>query len=398
MRPANIVAIDLIIQTILITTQICLQVTLWRAATRAAWKGGRRLVLGILLAVVDTYLLLALMVGNSGLPFRLTLPQSWNRPLLFPSNLYLFACAGSYAVYLVYRFLARRFLRVEELRQVNSGRRLALQAIGYATIAAPATTLALGATIGRTDFQVREVAILVPGLHPDLEGLRIVQLSDLHLGDFLAERELARVIDTANTLRGHFGLVTGDLITRAGDPLPAAVRQLARFKTDAGAFGCMGNHEIYANTELLTEQMCARIGIPFLRKTSQILRFGQGQFNLAGVDFQTSRRKDLYLKGTEKLIVPGIPNFLLSHNPDVFLTSISKGFDVTFAGHTHGGQITMEILDQTLNFARFYTPFVSGLYTREGKSLYVTRGIGTIGIPSRVGAFPEITLITLKRA
>ena len=88
----------------------------------------------------------------------------------------------------------------------------------------------------------------------------------------------------------------------------------------------------------------------------------------------------------------------MSHNPDVFPAAARKGFDLTVAGHTHGGQVTVEILNQTLNVARFITPFVSGYYRLDQpsrSSLYVTRGICTIGLPARICATPEITLLRL---
>lgn len=88
-------------------------------------------------------------------------------------------------------------------------------------------------------------------------------------------------------------------------------------------------------------------------------------------------------------------NVLLSHNPDVFPVAAEKGFDLTIAGHTHGGQITVEILGDAVNFARFYTPYVYGRYEQQEKFIYVSRGLGTVGMPVRVGAPPEVSLIKL---
>ena len=91
-------------------------------------------------------------------------------------------------------------------------------------------------------------------------------------------------------------------------------------------------------------------------------------------------------------------NVLLQHNPDVFPTAARQGWDLTLAGHTHGGQVNFEILNQDLNVARFYTPYVRGLYRSGRSAIYVTRGIGTIGMPARIGAPPEITLLRLRMA
>ena len=89
---------------------------------------------------------------------------------------------------------------------------------------------------------------------------------------------------------------------------------------------------------------------------------------------------------------------LLSHNPDVFPLAARMGFDLTVSGHTHGGQVRTEILHQDVDLARVYTPFVAGLYRSGGRSCYVTRGIGSIGMPTRLGAPPEITVLRLTRA
>jgi hypothetical protein len=97
-------------------------------------------------------------------------------------------------------------------------------------------------------------------------------------------------------------------------------------------------------------------------------------------------------------MVPGACNVLLSHNPDVFPVAAQQGYNLLLAGHTHGGQVTVEILDRSINPARFVTPFVYGLYRSGAASAYVTRGLGTIVIPARIGAPPEISLLRLRKA
>jgi predicted MPP superfamily phosphohydrolase len=95
-------------------------------------------------------------------------------------------------------------------------------------------------------------------------------------------------------------------------------------------------------------------------------------------------------------------NMLLSHNPDVFPIAAAQGYDLTVSGHTHGGQVNVEILSRDINPARFLTPYVYGAYDwAEGgrrAAAYVSRGIGTIGIPARVGAPPEISVLRLRKA
>jgi predicted MPP superfamily phosphohydrolase len=197
----------------------------------------------------------------------------------------------------------------------------------------------------------------------------------------------------ANETRAHIGLVTGDLISRSSDPLDACFRQLKRLRVDSEILGCLGNHEVYAGSEDATTEMGAGQGIEFLRHQSRMLQFGSARLNFAGVDYQSS--KEPYLVGAEQLVVPEVTNILLSHNPDVFPVAARQGYDLTIAGHTHGGQVNMEILHQNMNLVRFITPYIYGIYKEGKSSIFVTRGIGTVGLPARIGAPPEVALIRL---
>ena len=306
---------------------------------------------------------------------------------------YLIAATAVLAVYLAFKAIAKRLGA-----EFNPGRRRALNAAGNVLMAAPFVVMGYGAMVERLDFQVRELDVPLPGLPLDLDGLRILQLSDIHLSAFLHESDLARVIDMALDLHPHVAVVTGDLISSRADPLDACIRQLARVKSDAGTFGCMGNHERYAGVERYTAEAGARAGIRFLRGEAQTLRFGNSVLNLAGVDYQSMADRRNYLRGAERLIVPGAVNVLLSHNPDVFPVAARQGYNLLLAGHTHGGQVTVEILDQSINPARFFTPYVYGLFRAGRSAAYVTRGIGTIGIPARIGAPPEICVLRLRKA
>jgi hypothetical protein len=271
-------------------------------------------------------------------------------------------------------------------------RRRLLKTAGAALSIAPLAGTAFG-IVRRNQFRVSEVSVPIRNLSKDLDGLRIVQITDIHLSPFLSEREFATAIDMANETRANLAVVTGDLITRPGDPLDACIRQLARLRAEAGVLGCLGNHEIYTRTENYVTEQGSRNGMEFLRHQSKQLRFGNAVINFAGVDYQ--KMYSHYLQGTEQLVVPGVLNVMLSHNPDVFPVAASQGYDLTIAGHTHGGQVDVEILHQHVDVARYFTPFVQGLYRRENSSAYVSNGIGTIGVPVRLGAPPEVSVLRL---
>ena len=317
----------------------------------------------------------------------------WARAVLFGWTLLVLCWA---VIYLVLRLTHRSFPKLRLRSRFPSTRRNFLRAVGSAVYAAPVAALGYGAIIQRRDISLREHEIPIAGLHADLEGLRLVQITDIHMSAFFSRAELDYAIAMANETRAHIALVTGDLITRERDPIDSCLEGLAALRADAGLFGCLGNHEIYARVEDYVEQAGVRQGLRFLRGTNATLRFGNARLNLAGVDYQRVNKP--YLEGAGKLIVPDACNVMLSHNPDVFDVAAGQGYDLTVSGHTHGGQVRVEILGADLNVARFFTPYVDGIYHKAKSAIFVSRGLGTIGIPARLGAPPEVTLLRLRRA
>ena len=149
----------------------------------------------------------------------------------------------------------------EKFAPVDLGRRGFLQT---ATIGAGALPFALGGygfLVGRRQYQVREVTLPVSRWPSELEGLRIVQLSDIHIGSYMSAADVARVVGMANELSADLAVVTGDFVTGAGDPLEDCVRELSRLRAPLGVWGCNGNHEIYAGAESVAASLFARHGM-----------------------------------------------------------------------------------------------------------------------------------------
>jgi len=341
---------------------------------RRAVKTGQVLVcLGLVIAqAMGTYPL------TKWLPY--SRPTEWFQGLAWA---WMICSAGIYVVGVL----------VRSRPEFDPGRRRLLGAARGLLCATPVAAIGFGVFVARNRFELRQVDIPVTDLPADLDGLRIVQLSDVHFGPFLDEADLARAVGMANETKAHLAVVTGDLITGRSDSLDACLAQLKHLRAEAGVLGCLGNHEVIAGCQAHAAQEGARLGITILRGEARQLRFGGAVLNVAGVDYQPINKP--YLRGAERMARPGEVNVLLSHNPDVFPAAAARGYDVTLAGHTHGGQVTVELLHQYLNVARFFTPYVYGLY-REGRaSVYVTRGIGTVGVPARLGAPPEIALLRL---
>lgn len=362
------------------------------------WLRGRHLTLWIPLIAIWVVTAVAIGITWTGAMYSMRSVPVTLRVAIAASG-YIWMLLTSLAIAV---FLAGRYF-LQKIPAAHSLSRRKMLGAGVAAVAAPAVALGYGAFVERNEYGVAEFDFPIPDLHPDLEGFRIVQVSDLHVSPFLSVRQMARVIDMANELRADLAVFTGDLITAPGDPLNAAIRELVRLRASDGVLGCMGNHEAYVGCRNYLERHARPGGVDFLRMRNTAARRGQGVLNIVGVDYQKNSDRSGYLAGTDKLVVPGASNLLLSHNPDVFPAAVRLGFGGVLAGHTHGGQINVEILHHDINPARFRTPFTKGLYRwgLDGASpgtCYVTNGIGTIGMPIRLGAPPEIALLRLRRA
>jgi hypothetical protein len=251
----------------LILVFVCAQ---WRIsalclrAGRRQWSERRQGLLRAAVLAFDALLAFGYFCTLNEEASRLRMPGWLAGPMGGVALFYLLAATAVLAIYEVLRLASRRLDA-----ETNPARRRLLQTGGAGLMAAPFAALGYGMFIERLDFRVREVEVPLAGLAADLDGLRILQLSDIHLSAFLSEADLARVVDAARELQPHLAVVTGDLISSRGDPLDACIRQLARLKTDAGVFGCLGNHERYARAEDYATAAAARVGIDFLRQRSR---------------------------------------------------------------------------------------------------------------------------------
>ena len=354
---------------------------------------------------------------------------------IFPSFVGMwFACAffGFLAVKLVHgleiawRWAARRAkagstAEVPQPKTANNGpealadpsRRHFFKAATAAAGAAPFLGAMYGFAAERLNYQVRRVEIPFANLPDALDGMKIAQLSDIHLSGYISRDDVRRAVDIANDLSPHLSVVTGDFITGASDPLVDCIEEIRKLAAPLGVYGCNGNHEIYAKAEDAAQQLFAQAGMKLLRKENALVSFRGAGLNLIGVDYQRERGpggvKIQTLAGVEKLVKRGTPNILLSHNPNSFNRAAELGIELSLAGHTHGGQVQVEILDHRLSPARFITDYIAGLYSlplgtgqsqgpTKASHLYVNRGLGTVGAPVRLGVPPEITLITLRKA
>jgi uncharacterized protein len=291
--------------------------------------------------------------------------------------------------------------------------------------AAPFLGVMYGYAEERLRYEVRRIEIPIANLPSQMDGLTIAQISDIHLSGYMTRESVRRAVDMANDLGADLAVVTGDLITGIHDPLADCVDEVRHLYAPLGVYGCNGNHEIYARAEDMAEKFYQQAGMKMLRRENAVITYKGGQLNLLGVDYQRERmangRKMQMLANVEPLVRRDMPNILLSHNPNAFNRAAELGVELTLAGHTHGGQVKVEILDVSLSPAAFITDYIAGLYHRPSlmpdvpkrmgetiklmpnapnglSALYVNRGLGTVGAPVRLGVPPEITHIVLRRA
>ena len=299
----------------------------------------------------------------------------------------------------------------------DPGRRTFFRYAAYLAGVIPFLATSYGFAAGRLRYRVERVDVPIAGLPPDLDGMRIAQLSDIHIGEYMPKHEIARAVEMANDLKADMAVVTGDFVSDRNDPLEDCITELAKLKAPLGVWGCNGNHEIYAEAEDVAQVLFRRNGMRLLRQENVELERNGAKFNLIGVDYQRDHMTagaptGPMLSDAVHLVRHDVPNILLSHNPNSFRRAAELGIELSLAGHTHGGQVQFEIVDRRFSPARLITAFVAGLYdlpfsnrvavhTNAGDKkafLYVNRGLGTFGMPVRIGVPPEITLLTLRRA
>jgi predicted MPP superfamily phosphohydrolase len=287
----------------------------------------------------------------------------------------------------------------------SPARRQFLERSASVVVAAPFVAGAYGLFYGRLNLEITQRRIRLPRLPKAFTGFRIAQLSDFHIGPFMPEDQIRKYVRIANDLKPDLIAVTGDFVTWDPSTQRAVVSAVSGLHAPFGIFGCLGNHEAWSHTEDSITRMLQQVGIRILRAEHVPVSTQGASFNLIGIDFETRRHMmpgsehfvRTYLEGVESLVARDTANILMSHNPDTFDRAAELGIDLSLAGHTHGGQVALEFVSPEIAPSRLVTPYVAGWFQKPGGQLYVNRGLGTIGVPMRIGAPPEITVYELVR-
>ena len=262
----------------------------------------------------------------------------------------------------------------------------------------PLRTLALSlGQVARSAFAepfmltIERRAIFLRRLPKALDGLRIVQLSDLHLGPLTSSAQLRRAVETANSLDPDIIALTGDYISHERHYAAPCAEVVGRLRARHGVFAVLGNHDHWTDAALITDLFRAE-GIKVL--INEGMRFdkdGAG-FWLAGVNDTMVGLEDL------PLAMAGASDdemkLLLAHNPIILRRAARAGVDLVLSGHTHGGQVALRS-DRSAS-GRPRRRLLKGLGRQGETQIYVTRGLGTVILPIRYGCPPEVSLLELR--
>jgi uncharacterized protein len=372
-----------------------MHVYVWTRLVKDTTRPGR--VRWILSALVVA--LAVLLVATLALRGVVPVEVAWPGYLWFALVAYLFL------VLLVLepaRWAMRRRIRRRPVPEVPSGtepdavnRRLFLaRASAVAAGAVSVGVVGVGAATALGPPNVLHVPVRLRRLDPALSGFRIAVVSDIHLGPLAGRAHTERIVRMINETSPDLVAIVGDLVDGTVAELGPAAEPLRDLHSREGAFFVTGNHEYFVDDPASWLTELERLGVQPLRNENTVIRRGAAAFDLAGVnDVAGASRSDppdfdKALSGRD----PGRPTVLLAHQPVQVSTAAERGVDLQLSGHTHGGQMW------PFHYAvRAVQPSLAGLSAVGDTQLYVSRGAGFWGPPVRVGAPPDISVISLEQ-
>lgn len=274
-------------------------------------------------------------------------------------------------------------------------------------------TMWWGALVNRFNIATEEVTITIDDLPESFDGYRIVQLSDLHVGTYGSDISfVSKLVDYVNSLNPDIILFTGDIVNRKSDELKPFVATLSRLEAKDGVYSILGNHDYgdYFDWDSEADKAASRdsllsmqkeMGWRLLLNEYELIRRGGDSIAVVGVENVGDPPFKVYgdLMSSYPDLTDDVTKILLTHNPAHWQMEIADrddiNIDLTLSGHTHAMQMS----------AFGWSPAAwryenwGGLYfdKSDRHPLYVNIGVGTVGMPMRIGATPEVTVFTLKR-
>jgi len=313
---------------------------------------------------------------------------------------------GLVTLYIVAKWLHGVWLRLAALRHpgstIPSGPSLSRRRfLARATYVYAGTGIALtgyGIWSAKRLPVVTRRRLIFPDLPAAFDGFRILHVSDVHAGIYMEFDEMAEIVALANSLHPDLVVQTGDMIDispRYIAPYTKAFRDLA---APYGVVTCLGNHDRYTGADLVIKGV-RDAGQVFLRGDAHVVERGGQALALLGIDdpdnWMVDDPQTIAVDRVLRVAPAGAFQILLAHRPGAFDTARVRGVPLTVAGHIHGGQIAAPFLGWSAG--RLITKYVAGHFESGPSQLYVSRGIGVVGVPIRLFVPPELALLELRR-
>jgi len=275
--------------------------------------------------------------------------------------------------------------------------------LGSAGMVGIGLAFAYGYTIGQRRLRVRHVRLPLRNYPPSWEGLRIVQVSDIHIGQNLERAQLDGFVARVNALRPDLVCISGDIADSPAADLENFLPILAQLRATYGVVAVLGNHDHYTGADHVEAALRQLTPFRVLRDEQAAIEIRGQRLHVVGLDdhgrdWARGKTRISYLTTALARVPADEPILLLAHRPDVFPQAAERGVALTLAGHTHGGQIGVPWFDGRIhNLAEFVTDFDRGLYERAGSYLYVNCGLGVTGQRIRLNTPREIVVIDVQR-
>ena len=300
--------------------------------------------------------------------------------------------------------------------KISTGRRKFVGQIAMGIAAIPFLGIIHGLTFGKFKYRVLRETLYYPDLPDAFDGFTITQLSDIHVGSFdtVSHREeIKRGIALANEQKSDLFVFTGDLVNNKAREMEPWMDEFSALRSPYGQFSILGNHDYgdYINWDSAQSKennmqrlyvTHAKLGFTLLRNEHAVIEKDGQKIYLIGVE--NWGKGGFTKKGDLDIALRNVPadgfKILLSHDPSHFDKKVSvhpTHIPLTLSGHTHGGQFGVEIPWLKFSPIQMNYPHWAGLYNVNGRNLYVNRGFGFLAFPMRVGVWPEITVLTLKK-
>jgi uncharacterized protein len=288
---------------------------------------------------------------------------------------------------------------LSQVPTVQLSRRQFLARATYTYAAAGAAVSAYGIWSAYRLPEVTHRTLTFPGLPSGLDGLTVLHISDLHAGMHLGEETMQEIVARSNALRPDLILQTGDMIDLSPSFIPPYVRAFRELHAPLGVVTVLGNHDYYTGAQAVIRG-CQDAGQVFVRNGCHLIERNGATLALLGIDDPRNWKADdpqpQDVDAALRAAPPDAFQVLLAHRPGAWDSAVPRGIPLTLAGHIHGGQFYLPVLGWSAG--RLITKYVMGHFQRGDSQLYVSRGIGVVGVPIRVFVPPEIELFTLRRA